>query len=150
KVYGASRDPLIVPLGAAFPSPDLLPTDKLNRTLSAIARSSGGAGISYDPPPGCLALRRQIARRSVEWGFALAAEDVITTVGAMEGVHLCLRAVAQAGDTVAVESPAFYGLLQLIESLGIKVIEIPAHPRTGIDLEVLDHTLQNHRVKACL
>jgi DNA-binding transcriptional MocR family regulator len=150
KVYGATRDPHIVPLGAAFPSPELLPTDKLNRTLSAIARSSGGAGISYDPPPGCIALRRQIARRSVEWGFALAAEDVITTVGAMEGVHLCLRAVTEAGDTVAVESPAFYGLLQLIESLGLKVIEVPAQPRSGIDLDVLGHILQSHRVKACL
>jgi DNA-binding transcriptional MocR family regulator len=150
KVYGATRDPHVVQFGAALPSPDLLPTDKLNRTLAAIARSSGGAGISYDPPPGCPALRRQIARRSVEWGFALAAEDVITTVGAMEGLHLCLRAVAQAGDTVAVESPAFYGLFQLIESLGIKAIEIPVHPRTGIDLDVLDDILQAHRIKACL
>jgi DNA-binding transcriptional MocR family regulator len=150
KVYGASRDPHVVPFGAAYPSPELLPTDKLNRIMSNIARTAGGAGVSYDPPPGLPALRRQIARRAVEWGVALAADDLITTVGAMEGLHLCLRAVAGAGDTVAIESPAYYGLLQLIESLGIQAVEIPAQPRSGMDLDVLADALKRHRIKACL
>lgn len=150
KVYGAARYPNIVPFGAAYPSPDLLPTERLNRTLSVIARTSGGLGVSYDPPPGHLALRRQIARRSVEWGCALSADDIITTVGAMEALTLCLRAVARAGDTVAVESPAYYGLLLLIESLGIKAVEIPALPRSGIDLDALEDALGRHRIKACL
>ena len=150
KIYGATRDPLIVPFGAAYPSPELLPTEKLNRTLSAIARTSGGAGIAYDAPPGYLPLRRQIARRAVEWSCSLSSEDIITTFGTMEALTLCLGAVAQAGDTVAVESPAYYGLLQLIESLGIKVIEIPAQPRLGMDLDALEETICRHRIKACL
>jgi DNA-binding transcriptional MocR family regulator len=150
RVYGATRDPLIVPFGAAHPSPEVLPTEKLNRTLSAIARTAGGAGVLYDAPPGYLPLRRQIARRAVEGACLLSADDIITTFGAMEALTLCLRAVAQAGDTVAVESPAYYGLLLLIESLGIKVIEIPAQPRLGMDLDVLEETLSRHRIKACL
>jgi len=150
KVYGAARDPHIVPFGAAYLSPDLLPTEKLNRTLSAIARTAGGVGVLYDPPPGYPHLRRLVARRAVEWGCSLSADDLITTFGAMEALTLCLRAVAQAGDTVAVESPAYYGLLQLIESLGIKAIEIPALPRVGMDLDALDETLARHRIKACL
>lgn len=150
KVYHATRDPHIIPFGAATPSPELLPTDKLNRILSAIARSAGGAGIGYDAPPGLPALRRQIARRSVEWGCALSADDIVTTVGAMEALHLCLRAVARRGDTVALESPAYYGLLQLIEGLGIRAIEIPSHARTGMDLDVLEEVLSRHRIKACL
>jgi DNA-binding transcriptional MocR family regulator len=150
KVYGAARYPNIVPFGAAYPSPDLLPTDRLNRTLSVIARTSGGLGVSYDPPPGYPALRRAIARRSVEWGCALSADDLITTVGAMEALTLCLRSVARAGDTVAVESPVYYGVLQLIESLGIKAVEIPALPRVGMDLDVLEETLGRHRIKACV
>jgi DNA-binding transcriptional MocR family regulator len=149
KVYGATRDPSIVPFGAAYPSPELLPTDKLNRILSTIARTAGGAGVSYDAPPGLPALRRQIARRSVEWGCALSADDIVTTFGAMEALHLCLRAVARRGDTLALESPTYYGLLQLIESLGIRAIEIPAHPRTGMDLDVLEEVLSRHRIKAC-
>lgn len=150
KVYGATRDPLIVPFGAAYPSPEVLPTEKLNRTMSAIARTAGGMGVTYDAPPGYLPLRRQIARRAMESACSLSAEDIITTFGAMEALTLCVRAVAQTGDTVAVESPAYYGLLQLIESLGIKAIEIPAQPRLGMDLDALEETLSRQRIKACL
>jgi DNA-binding transcriptional MocR family regulator len=150
KVYRAARDPTIVPFGAAYPSPELLPTEKVNRILSGIAKSAGGAGVFYDPPPGCPALRRQIARRSIHWGCALSPDEIVTTVGAMEALHLCLRVVARRGDTVAVESPAYYGLLQLIESHGIRVIEIPARPRAGMDLDVLEEVLGRHRIKACL
>jgi Transcriptional regulators containing a DNA-binding HTH domain and an aminotransferase domain (MocR family) and their eukaryotic orthologs len=36
----------------------------------------------------------------------------VITNGATEAINLALRAVTQPGDTVAVESPTFYGLLQ--------------------------------------
>lgn len=150
RLYGAARDPNVVQLGAAIPSPSLLPTEKLNRAMSVLARGAGGAGLAYDPPPGHPALRRQIARRSVEWGCPLSPDDVVTTIGTMEALHLCLRAVANAGDTVVVESPAYYGLLQLIESLEMRALEVPAHPRDGLDLSALDDALRTQRVSACL
>ena len=150
KVYGASRDPHIVPFGAATPSPELLPTNRLNATLARVARSSGAVGVAYDPPPGCPALRRQIARRAVERGCALTADDLVTTVGAMEALGLCLRAVAQAGDTVAIESPLYFGILQLMESLRIRALEIPCLPGTGMDLDALEEALGAHKIKACL
>lgn len=150
RVYTSQRDPLVVPLGTATVSPELLPTERLNRMLANIARTAGGAGVAYDPPPGCLALRRQIARRSLTWGCELAADDVVTTVGAMEALHLCLRAVARAGDTIVVDSPAYYGVLQLIESLGLRALEIPAHPGTGLDLDVLGDALKRQKIAAVL
>jgi DNA-binding transcriptional MocR family regulator len=150
RVYGAARDPRVVPFGAATLSPALLPTEKINRIMSAVAREAGGAGVAYDVPPGCLALRRQVARRAAEWGVALRPDDVVTTVGAMEALHLCLRAVARAGDTIAVESPAYYGILQLVEGLGMRALEIPVNPGTGLDLDILEQSLKRHRIKACL
>lgn len=150
KVYGASRDPNILSLGAAYPSPDLLPTEKLNRTLSTIAREAGGVGVAYDPPPGYLPLRRQIARRWAGFGVPITADDVITTFGTMEALMLSLRAVARAGDTVAIESPAYYGLLQLVESLGIRAVEIPAYPGVGMDLNCLEDALGRHKLAAVL
>jgi DNA-binding transcriptional MocR family regulator len=150
RVYRAARDPSIVPLGAAQISPALLPTENINRRLAAVARTAGGVGVAYDPPPGCTALRRQIARRAAEWGVASSPDEWVTTVGAMEGLHLCLRAVANAGDTIAVESPSYYGILQLVESLGMRALEIPANPGTGIDLTLLELALRQHKVKACV
>lgn len=150
RVYGASRDPRNVLLGAGFMSPELLPTESLNRRLAAVARAAGGAGIAYDPPPGLPALRRAIARRAADCDVALGADDVVTTVGTMEALHLCLRAVARAGDTIVVESPAYYGVLQLVESLGMRVLEVPANAGTGVDLARLDEALRQHPVRACL
>jgi DNA-binding transcriptional MocR family regulator len=150
RVYGAARVPGMVLLGAAHMSPALLPTEALNRRLAAVARTAGGAGIGYDVPPGLLALRRQVARRAAEAGVAATADDVVTTFGTMEALHLCLRAVTAPGDTIAIESPGYYGVLQLIESLGLKALEIPAHPGSGIDLDALGAALRPHKVRACL
>ncbi len=150
RLYASAHDPHIVQLGTAVPSAELLPTERLNRAMSLIARSAGAVAMSYDPPPGCAALRRQIARRSLEWGCPLAPDEIVTTVGTMEALHLCLRAVANAGDAVVVESPAYFGLLQLIESLELRAIEVPAHPRDGMALAALDDALRQPRVKACI
>ena len=150
RVYSASRDPRNVLLGGGFMSPELLPTESLNRRLAAVARAAGGAGIAYDPPPGLPALRRAIARRAADYDVALSADDVVTTVGTMEALHLCLRAVARAGDTILVESPAYYGVLQLIESLQMRVLEVPSNAGTGVDLARLQDALRQHPVRACL
>lgn len=80
----------------------------------------------------------------------LSPDEIVTTVGAMEALDISLRAVARPGDTIAIESPAYYGLLMLIESLGIKVIEIPAHARTGMDLAALEDALREHTIAAVL
>lgn len=150
RVYRAVRDPRVVPLGAAHPSPELLPTERLNRTLARVARGAGGVGVGYDPPPGCAALRRAVARRSVEWGAPLGPEDLVTTSGAMEALHLSLRAVTRPGDTVAVESPGYYGLLQLIGALDLRAVEIPILPGLGLDLDALEDALGRHRIRAVL
>jgi DNA-binding transcriptional MocR family regulator len=148
KVFEASRNPDVVPLATAIPSPDLLPTKQLNRLMAWVARHMGQQGVNYDFPPGNEALRRQVARRSLDWGCSLSPDDIVTSCGAMEALNLCLRAVARPGDTIAIESPTFYGILQA--SLGMKALEIPTHPRDGINLEALGHAIKKNRVKACL
>ena len=71
-------------------------------------------------PPGCEALRRQLAKLSLDWGTQLSPEAFITTCGGTEALALCLRAVTKPGDVVAVESPSYFGVLQQIEELGLK------------------------------
>jgi DNA-binding transcriptional MocR family regulator len=150
RVYRAASDPRIVPLGAAFPSPELLPFRRLNRELAHLSRDEGEHAIEYDMPPGCLELRQQVARRSLDWGCPLAPEDFIITCGASEAVHLSLSAVARTGDTVAIESPAYYGTLQAIEAQGLRALEVPSHPRHGMELDALEAALGKRRVAAVL
>lgn len=150
RLYGAMRDPGVLSLGAAMPDPQILPTEKLNRMTAAIAKTAGGAITRYDPPPGYLPLRRAIARRSADIGLALSEDDLITTFGATEALTLCLRAVARPGDSIVVESPTYFAMLEILECLGLRAVEVPAHPRTGLDLDALEDVLREGRVAACL
>ena len=83
------------------------------------------------------ALRIQIAKHCAYFGKLVKPENIVITSGAIDAINLCLRSVAEPGDAVIVESPSYYGFLQLIEYLGMNAIEIPADPKTGINLEIL-------------
>ncbi len=150
QVFQSAHDPEMVQLALSTPSPEHLPVKRLNRLMAAATARSGARALSYDFPPGYEPLRHEIARRSMESGCSLAANDIVTTHGTMEALNLCLRAVAKAGDVVAIESPAFYGTLQLIESLGMKALEIATDPRDGIVLDALAVAIRRQKVAACL
>ncbi len=150
RIFDAARMPAVAPLGAAYPGAANLPTAKLSRIMSVVAREAGAAGINYDMPPGSEKLRREIARRSLDDGLNLAPDEIITTCGGTEALTLCLRAVTRPGDVVAVESPTYFGVLQQIEELGLKAVEIPMHPRDGMNLEALEQALKKRRIAACL
>jgi DNA-binding transcriptional MocR family regulator len=145
-----ARRPEVVSFGAACPSADYMPTGKLQRAVSSIARRKPLSLTQYVLPPGNEELRRQIARKALDYGCNLAAKDVIITHGCMEALNLCVRAVAKPGDTIALESPTYFGLLQILESLQIKALEIPTHPREGISLEALEFALERSSIAALI
>ena len=152
RMLAASTDAAYVHLGGAIPSDATLPTRQLNRISAAIARRSKRGMNTYDLPPGCPELRAQIARRYIDAGCELAPDDVMTTCGAQEALMLCLRAVTRPGDVVAIESPTFYGHLQIIDGLGLRALEIPSCCDEGVSLEALEAALRGgrHKIKACL
>jgi DNA-binding transcriptional MocR family regulator len=150
RIFDAARMPEVVPFGAAYPGAENLPVKKLSLIMASVARSAGARGINYEMPPGSEQLRRQIARRSLDWGGNLSPDEIITTCGGTEALALCLRAVTKAGDVVAVESPTYFGMLQQIEELGLKALEVPMHPRTGMNLDELERAIKNRRIAACL
>lgn len=149
-ILAAGQDPKMVSFGSACPTGDLFPLERIRRVLSSRARRDRYALGRYGLPPGSEALRRAIARRALEWGCRIDHRSLVITNGCMEALNLCLRAVTRPGDTVALESPTYYGFLQILQSLGLKALEIPTHPRSGISLEALELALGAHDVKAVL
>ena len=146
----ASHTPAAVPLGAALPDPDLLPSHKLNQILRSIVRHNPSHSSGYEFPPGVEQLRRQIARRSLEYGCNFSPSEIVTTNGAMEALNLSLRAVGRPGDVIALESPTYFGVLEAVQSLGMRAIEIPTHPSEGMSCEMLESAIRKHRIKACV
>jgi DNA-binding transcriptional MocR family regulator len=149
-VLAAAQEPGMVSFGSACPAGDLFPLERVRRVLASRARRERAALGRYGLPPGAEALRRAIARRALEWGCRIDYRNLVTTNGCMEAINLCLRAVTEPGDTVALESPTYYGFLQILQALGLRALEIPTHPRTGISLEALELALAAQDVKAVL
>ncbi len=148
-VLASLKDPGTVPFGSAFPSPDLFPLPRLARSMAHSLRDMQPQAVIADMTEGNPNLRRQIALRYMVSGVRLPLEELVITSGAMEALNLCLQCVTQPGDLVAIEAPAFYATLQVLERLKLKAVEIPVNPREGIDLDVLSKRLASLPIKAC-
>ncbi len=143
--------PEMIPFSAAVPGPELLPVKQLSKMAREIGATylfrAGGTG--YGSPAGQPELQKQIARH-LDWYDAFSGEEIIITCGCMDAINLCLRAVASPGDIILVESPTFLCYLQLIEDLNMRVLELPADPVSGLDLDMLARTVEEHDVRAVL
>ncbi|WP_448092966.1 GntR family transcriptional regulator MpaR [Pseudomonas lini] len=148
-VLASLKDPNTIPFGSAFPSPDLFPLPRLANSMAQTVRSMSPLAVISDMTTGNPALRRQIALRYMISGVRLPMEELVITNGAMEALNLCLQCVTQPGDMVAIEAPAFYACLQVLERLKLKAVEIPVHPRDGVDLASLGESLNRLPIKAC-
>jgi len=149
EILCALKDRNFERFGSAFPSGELFPLGRLARALHAAASKLDPHSIYEQMPPGNADLRRLIARRYLESGVEVALDDIVITTGALEGLNLCLEAVTRPGDAVAVESPVFYGALEVIERLRLKAVEIATHAQDGMSIAALAEALERHPIKAC-
>ena len=145
-----ATDPTLLPFGCAIPEGGLLQSGRLDRCLARAARLHGAACNLYTAPRGDAGLRRQLASRALRWGLGLTPDDIVVTCGCTEALFLALKAVTRSGDTVAVESPTYFGLLQALEILGLKALELPTDPTGGIEIAALEQVLKAGTVAACL
>lgn len=148
RVLELVANPALVPLGTALPAEELLPTGALARALRAATRHQPGSARAIVTPSGSDTLRREIAKRALDAGHSVSRDDVVVTCGCAEALSLCLRALTRPGDTVAVESPAYFGTLQAMEVLGLRALEIPVDPETGLRIEALADALDRTKVAA--
>lgn len=149
-VYKTISKDGIVKLATATPSSELIPEAKLNKAMMEAIRRSPHSCTAYEDVQGNLTLRKQIAKHAFNWNGNIRPDDIVTSQGCMEALGFCLKAVTQPGDTVAMESPTYFGIFNVMISLGLKVLEIPTDGETGVNIEYLETALQSNTVKACL
>ena len=125
-------------------SPTMKP---LLRGLARISRRQDMPGLYYDNIHGTLELREQIARLMLDSGCQLSASDLVVTTGCHEALSTSIHAICEPGDIVAVDSPSFHGAMQTLKGLGMKALEIPTDPLTGISLEALELALEQWPIK---
>ncbi len=150
EVYDAIHKPGNLPLGIANPVA-AYPSDKaLARIMRRVMSHDGARAIAYGPMDGHPELKRQLAVRYLNFGLQVSPDDLVITNGAQEALAIALKCVAKPGDIIAVESPCYFGILELIESLGMMAYEIPVCSDDGIWLEDLASSLKEINIKACV
>jgi DNA-binding transcriptional MocR family regulator len=144
QLYALTSQPLTLPLHLALAAPQWYPCDALARIGQRVLRRDPLAFGAYATGTGLPALKTALVGHLTRCGIELAPQDLLVTNGATEALQIALRAVTRPGDTVAVESPVYFGIVQMLEHLGLKVLEVPCVASQGISLEALEYALEQH------
>lgn len=150
QVYQAIHAPNMLPLGIANPVSVASPDKVLAKLMRKAMQHAGQQAVDYGAMDGLDKLKKQIVHRYLAMGLLIENEELVITNGAQEALAIALQCVTEPGDVVAIESPCYFGIVELIENLGLKAVEIPLCPEEGIWLEDLEQALSKHPVKACL
>ncbi len=139
-----------VQLQHAMPNMSAPTLKPLLKKMTELMRHQVALSLPYGDIKGSLVLREQLAKLALNSGCSLHPDDLVVTSGCQEGLSVCLRAVTEPGDIVAVESPSFYGSMQAIKTANLKAMEIPTHSEHGLSLEALELALEQWPIKAIL
>ncbi len=144
-------NPDLIPFGEATLATSLLPGKQMAAAVRSAAMGyQDGSCSGYGSPSGYEKLQQEISKRSLDIPHTGCSSEIIITQGCMNGIELCLRSVARPGDIILLESPTFLCYLQLIEDLNMQAMEIPADPSTGLNIDKLKLTLDEHDIRAAL
>ncbi len=140
----------VLATGSAHPNIDTPAIKSLYAEIGRHSRRQSHTPSHYQLPPGNNSLLKHLTKISQDLGVHASINDIAITHGAQQAISLALRALTKAGDIIAVESPCYFGNLLLMESLGLKVVEIPSCPRDGLDIESLHQALSKWQIRALL
>jgi len=150
RVLGQAQPDHLLSYSSGTPGPDLLDTERVRRAVARAVQRHHGLLYAYPSATGQPEARRALARYAASLGCTLDPERIVVTGGCMDAIALCLRAVTQPGDVVALESPTHFSFLEVLQSLHLRALEIPTHPRHGLSLDALQLALETQPVKAVL
>ena len=142
-------EPGLINLAAGVPGLDALPTRQLQEAFGRAFESDGAAMFAYHHPEGDRPLRDLLAARLQTRGASVDGSQIITTTGCTQALQVMLSVLLSPGDVVAVEAPAYYGMLELLSEAGARVLPIPVRDGDGIDPDEADSLLSRWKPK-CL
>jgi DNA-binding transcriptional MocR family regulator len=145
-----SASAIDVQLHMADADQSLYPAHELARRLQHKLQRDPALIGAYLPAQEEKQLKGELVKLATSYQLALDSEQILMTNGCTEAIQLALRCLTKPGDVVAVETPVYFGLLQTLESLGLKALEIPCTPQHGISLEALEFALSHGPAISCL
>jgi len=118
---------------AALPAPEPWLTRAVQGALEELPPYAHTHG---DYPAGLPALRSMIAERYTARGIPTMPEQIMVTTGAMGAIDAICHLFAGRGERIAVESPSYANILQLMREAGARLVPVAmAEGLTGWDVD---------------
>ncbi len=140
---------IVGPLGVARISADFIPLDKLQHSFRRALKRQGSNISFYPDVQGEKILRDTLSSHFKSYDFHIPSDELLITNGCMDAIRTAIEICTDIGDAVAISSPCFNGLLDMLAALGRKVVEIPSTEQ-GIDLVQLEQHMKSKQIKAGL
>ncbi|MDX3093198.1 PLP-dependent aminotransferase family protein [Streptomyces sp. ME01-24h] len=119
----------VIDLGcAALPAPEPWLTRAVEGALADLPSYSATHG---DFPAGLPVLREAIAARYTARGIPTLPEQIMVTTGAMGAIAAAVRRLGAPGERVAVESPSYANVLELLRESGARLVPVAMRERLG-------------------
>jgi DNA-binding transcriptional MocR family regulator len=95
-------------------------------------------------PAGLPQLRQAVAGYYTDLGLPTTEDQLVITSGAQQALRLVATALLEPGSAVLIEEPSFRGAIEVLRSVGARLIPVPSGPR-GIDVAALRAAARSHR-----
>ena len=143
---------MMQPLGhRPMPGAGVLPADWLRNSFlsSAVRRVVNSPAfeelsLHYGEPMGDPVLREALARRLQDVSIAVQPEQIVTTLGATQGLDLVARTLLRPGDAVLVDEPGWALEFARLAAMGVQVLPVPRGPE-GPDLAAMARYCESHQ-----
>jgi DNA-binding transcriptional MocR family regulator len=95
-------------------------------------------------------LVNEIMKWMIPLKSSIFAEEISLTSSVLQAILLAVSSVTAPSGLVALEAPAFFGFIGILEFLKLRALFIPGDPVTGLDVSALEQALKNGARPDCL
>ena len=144
-VESVSRPDLISFAGGLGDS-ELFPADDFRKVLQTVLRRDGTEALGYGDRTGYPPLRAKIAHVLTSQGIPTHLDHVLITSGSQQALALVAHLLLRPGDVVLVESPTYFGAIDLFRSLDVRLLGVPLDEQ-GMQAEQVEDALRSGRLR---
>lgn len=129
----------LISFAGGFPSPKTFPTKELAELYHEVVKNEGTDVLQYGATEGDPVFKQAII--DYEKNVKLTPDEIITCVGATNGIYAYARTFINEGDVIICEAPSFLGSLVSFEALGAQLEGVNVND-DGMDLDKLELLIQ--------
>ena len=140
-----NSDPNVISLAAGNPAVESFPVKEMKEIADRIFDEMPGIAFQYGITEGYTPLRSLVMKRQKEkYGIGSENDEIMIISGGTQAMDLTTKVLANEGDTVLSEDPAFVGALNTFRSYSVNLVGIPMED-DGMDIAALKKALEEQK-----